>query len=128
MNEDPNNGGFPATLRLGAIAFLIQLLAQSEWTSSPKEKLAGGRLKGRLEPYNLSQPDPCLLRRDDPGFNAGVFAANKAIRIWREKVETIVFSPIEKIAATACVKSSANKPGGTDEFFAELQEVFGILE
>lgn len=117
------------TLTMGAIALLCQLIAGTEWTSSPKEKIAAGRLKGgKLEDQMLSQPDPCLVDPRDPTYRVAQHAAGKATREWQRKTATIELSDLEKQACTSCVKFNANKAGGADEHLAVLQEQFGITE
>lgn len=113
---------------MGAIALLCQLIAGTGWTRQPKEKIAAGRLKGRLEDHLLTEPDPCILAPTHPEFRAQNRAAVKASLEWRKKVATLDLSSLEKQAATACAKFAANQEGGADEYAAELFEKFGITE
>lgn len=126
---DTNPSPKLVTLTMGAVVLLCQWIASTEWTSSPKEKIAAGRLKGgKLEDLMLTQPDPCLLHPRDPRFPAAQYTAGKAMREWERKAGTIELSDLERQACAACVKFNANKAGGADEHLAVLQEQFGITE
>jgi hypothetical protein len=116
------------SLYFGSLALLVEIFPKTQWTTSPKEKTAAGKLKSRIEDLLLSQPDPCLLSRQDPNFAAANHTASKAMREWSHKVQTLELSDLEKQACISCVKHNANEKGGADEFLADLQEVFGITE
>lgn len=116
------------TLSMGAIVLLAQMIAQTNWTNSPKEKINAGRLKGSLEPHLLSQPDGCALPTNDPAFVPAAQAAGRALREWRKKTATLELTEGQRIAFISCVKFNANQTGGADEFSAELQAAAGITE
>ncbi len=115
------------TLSMGAILLLAEIF-KSGWSSSPKEKIAAGRLTIKCEDYALTAPDPCVIDPRSPEFRSANLASVRAEREWKLKIASLELTDIQFQAATACVKYVCNKEGGADRYLAELQEQFRITE
>ncbi len=115
------------TLSMGAVLLLSQIF-KSAWTSSPKEKIAAGRLSVKLDDLALTAPDPCVLDQRDPSYRVETLKYEKAERAWKLQTSILELTNIQFQATTSCVKFVCNKEGGADRFLAELQEQFRITD
>jgi hypothetical protein len=127
--KEATPGPFLVSLTVGAVDTLSKLLAGTSWTKIPKEKLACGRLLGgKIADVLMTEPDPCVLPFNHPDFVKTKREVEKAVRAWKRSTVTLELNSLQKQGVTACIKHTANENGGTDEYFAELQEAFGITE